>query len=398
MKVVKETGGYRHNPIRIQTLRDEIQKLKSREECMWKQRSRNAWLKEWDSNTKYFHNRASQRNHQNLILGLEDEAGAWVEDETSIGEEVLEKYFATIFTSSNPSGFEEILEGVHRFEVEVGEMDMGGEFQAQEVYQALKRMAPLTAPSLDDMSPIFYKSFCHIVGEEVIVVVLKALHTSIILEVINTTFISLIPKIKNPKKASNFQPISLCNVIYKLVAKVVANCLKKFLVKSVPDSQSAFMSGQLITDNILMAFETLHYLKRKTTGKFGCMALKLDMSKAYDLVEWEFLKKIMNHLGVDERLVKIIMSCLSSVSYSMLLNGQPVGNIKPSRGLRQGDPLSPYLFLLCALGLQSLIQKAKVNEKIKGVSICRNGPRVSHLFFVDDSVLFYRAKRSAKEF
>ena len=80
---------------------------------MWKQRSRNAWLKEGDRNTKYFHNQASQRNHRNLILGLEDEAGAWVEDETYMGEEVLEKYFATIFTSSNPLGFEEILEGVH---------------------------------------------------------------------------------------------------------------------------------------------------------------------------------------------------------------------------------------------------------------------------------------------
>ena len=244
------------------------------------------------------------------------------------------------------------------------------------------------------MSPIFYKSFCHIVGEEVIVVVLKALNTCIIPEYINTTFISLIPKIKNPKKASDFRPISLCNVIYKLVAKVKANNLKKFLVKSMPDSQSAFLSGRLITDNILMAFETLHCLKRKTTGKFRCMALKLDMSKAYDLVEWEFLKKIMNHLGVDERLVKIIMSCLSSVSYSVLLDGQPVGNIKPSRGLRQGDPLSPYLFLLCALGLQSLIQKAEVNKEIKGVYICRNGPRVSHLFFVDDNVLFCRATKA----
>ena len=241
------------------------------------------------------------------------------------------------------------------------------------------------------MSPIFYKSFCHIVGEEVIVVVLKALNTCIILEAINTTFISLIPKIKNLKKASNFRLISLCNVIYKLVAKVVANRLKKFLVKSVPNSQSAFLSGRLITDNILTDFETLHYLKRKTIGKFGCMALKLDMSKAYDLVEWEFLKKIMNHLGVDERLVKIIMSRLSSVSYSVLLNGRPVGNIKPSRGLNQGDPLSSYFFLLCALGLQSLIQKDEMNEEIKGVSICRNGPGVSHLFFANDGVLFCRA-------
>ena len=111
------------------------------------------------------------------------------------------------------------------------------------------------------------------------------------------------------------------------------------------------------------------------------MALKLDMSKAYDRVEWAFLEKVMQQLGLKERLVKIIVSCVQSISYSVLLNGQPVRNIKPSRGLCQADPLSLYLFLLCVMGLQCLLQKAGVNSSIKGVAICRNGPRISLLFF-----------------
>lgn len=106
----------------------------------------------------------------------------------------------------------------------------------------------------------------------------------------------------------------------------------------------------------------------------GFMALKLDMSKAYDQVEWSFLEAIMQHLGLGERIRRIIMSCLKSVSYSILLNGQPIGSIKPSRGLRQGDPLSPYLFLLCAMGLQGLLQKAEAEGSIKGVAISRYGP------------------------
>ena len=129
-----------------------------------------------------------------------------------------------------------------------------------------------------------------------------------------------------------------------------------------------------------------------TNGKVGQMALKLDMSKAYDRVEWEFLERAMRHLGLGEQMVRLIMSCISSVSYFVLLNGQPVGNIKPSHGFRQGDPLSPYLFLMCAMGLQSLLHKVEMEGHIQGVAIYRNGPKVSHLFFADDSVLFCNAK------
>ncbi|XP_065625439.1 secreted RxLR effector protein 78-like [Quercus suber] len=121
------------------------------------------------------------------------------------------------------------------------------------------------------------------------------------------------------------------------------------------------------------------------------MALKLDMSKAYDRVEWSFLESTMLQMGFDEWWVALVLECITTVTYSILINGEPMGNIKPSRGIRQGDPLSPYLFLVCSEGLNRMIQKAACNGDIKGVSICRNGPKLTHLLFADDSLLFYRA-------
>ena len=129
-------------------------------------------------------------------------------------------------------------------------------------------------------------------------VVLKVLNSSVVLESINYTFIALIPKVKQPRKVFDFCPISLCNVVYKLFSKVLVNRLKIFLAKAIPKSQSAFFfpSRRLISDNVLVAFEMLHYLKGKTQVKLGYMTLKLDMSKTYDRVEWEFLEKTMRHL------------------------------------------------------------------------------------------------------
>ena len=151
------------------------------------------------------------------------------------------------------------------------------------------------------------------------------------------------------------------------------------------------MSNHLISDNILVAFETLHHLKNKRQRKTRFMALKLDMSKACDRVEWNFLEKLMEKLGFDERWVSLVSMCIRSISFSVLVNGEPHGLFQPNRGLRQGDPFIALLVSLCAEGLHSLIQQAKNNCLIRGVSLCKDGPKVSHLFYADDNLLFCRA-------
>uniref|UniRef100_A0A2N9FDK7 Reverse transcriptase domain-containing protein n=1 Tax=Fagus sylvatica TaxID=28930 RepID=A0A2N9FDK7_FAGSY len=132
-------------------------------------------------------------------------------------------------------------------------------------------------------------------------------------------------------------------------------------------------------------------MHNKRAGKVGSMALKLDMSKAYDRVEWSFLKQVMVRMGFHDKWISLIMECISTVSYSLLINGEPTGHITPSRGLRQGDPISPYLFLLCTEGLNGLIRKATLQGNIHGVSLCLRGPKITNLFFAYDSLLFCRA-------
>ena len=163
LKSVEEDGSYVTNPYRIYSLREEIQKLKGREESMWKQRSRNAWLKKGDSNSRYFHCRATQLNRRNFIVGLEDGEGVWIKDEAQMGG-IIEEYFRSIYTTSNPSGINEILNEIQLALTKEAAVLLGRDFNVEEVRIALSQMAPLTAPGLGGMSPIFYKSFWHIVG------------------------------------------------------------------------------------------------------------------------------------------------------------------------------------------------------------------------------------------
>lgn len=178
---------------------------------------------------------------------------------------------------------------------------------------------------------------------------------------LNETLLVLIPKKKKPVGMGDLRPIAFCNVLYKIIGKVMANRLKSLQPVVISKNQSAFMKDRLIYDNVMIFFKVLHYLKRKQQGKVGFMALKLDLSKVYDKIEWEFLEAIMKRMGFRDKWVALVMECVTSVKYSITHRGEIFGRVIPSRVIQQGDPLSLYLHFMCrgAVLFDSKIRKGE---------------------------------------
>jgi hypothetical protein len=194
-------------------------------------------------------------------------------------------------------------------------------------------------------------------------------------EGVNDSTIVLIPKMKNPVDLKEFRPISLCNVIYKVIAKCIANRLRPILNEIISPEQSAFIPGRMITDNALIAFECIHTIQHANDKKGSFCAYKLDLSKAYDRVDWLFLEEALIKLGFDTKWISWVMVCVKTVRYSIRLNGVLLDPFTPSRGLRQGDPLSPFLFLSVAEGLSSVIKRESNQGNLEELKIVSQGSR-----------------------
>ncbi|KAL5557113.1 hypothetical protein UlMin_039349 [Ulmus minor] len=308
----------------ISNMEKQLEELHARDEIYWKQRSRMEWLAHGDRNSKKFHLKASERKRKNAIKGHFNSSGEWC---TSLDDilDISSRYFQNIFSSSTPS---------------MSDLDLVMSYVRPRVTREM-----------------------NLYGW-------------------NKTLITLIPKVKEPKNVKDFRSISLCTILYKIVSRSITNCFRLILDNVIGESQSAFIPGRLITDNVLIGFEAMHWIRQHRGGKTGYMALKLDMSKAYDRVEWTFLKEMMLRLGFDNGWVELVMRCVSSVSYSFILNGQVQGALTPNRGIRQGDPLSPYLFVICAHGFFELLIDFERKKLFKGVKIATSCPSITHLFCV----------------
>ena len=359
------------------------------EDLYWRQRAKIHWYKDGDLNTKFFHSSATARKKVNKISSLETDDGLRVTDEVRMAN-VAKNYFHELFQAKD-SVRAPVLDTLRQVVTEEDNIKLTAPFQIKEFKEAMFSMQSDKCPGPDGFNPGFYQHFWQICSPDIFKDCVSWLANGQLPASLNSTNIALIPKGSEQRTMKDWRPIALCNVLYKVLSKVLANRLKKILHKCVADNQSAFVPGRSILDNAMVAIEVVHSMKLKTNGKKGNVAIKLDISKAYDRIDWLYLKEVMIKMGFCEQWVKWIMMCIETVDYSVLMHQKSVGPIIPGRGLCQGDPLSPYLFILCAEGLSALIKQAEVRGELHGAKICRNAPIITHLLFADDCFLFFRA-------
>uniref|UniRef100_A0A453D719 Reverse transcriptase domain-containing protein n=1 Tax=Aegilops tauschii subsp. strangulata TaxID=200361 RepID=A0A453D719_AEGTS len=247
----------------------------------------------------------------------------------------------------------------------------------------LKDMKLKASPGPDGFNVEFYLATWDWIGEEVTQLVTNFYQTATLPSHINNTNIALIPKKLVPLLPTDYRPISLCNVIYKIIAKSLANRLKSHLPDYIDPAQQAFIQGRRISDNIIIAQEIAHSFSLKSWNHSAFM-LKIDLAKAFDRLEWNFIVSALTRKGLHGHFINLIHACISSPTFSVLINGQPSQKFKSSRGIRQGCPMSPYLFVLAINELSIMLNEALRANHLQGISLGPNCPSVHSLLFADD--------------
>ena len=241
----------------------------------------------------------------------------------------------------------------------------------------------------------FFQQFWPDVGISICSVVIDAFNSGVISDYLNETF-SLSSQNASTESLNNYRLISLCNTVYKVVSKIIVGRIRPLISNLISPVQVAFVPSRKGIDNVVIAQELFFALDR-IKGKEGYMAIKVDLEKAYDRLEWSFIHQVLIAFRFPQNLIKLIMSCITSSKVSILFNGSALDPFAPSRGIRQGDPLSPYLFILCMEYLGHLIEKKCVEGVWKPLKASRNNIGISHLLFADDIIMFAKVDKETCE-
>ena len=368
----------------------ELEEWLEKDELKWKQKSRELWLKEGDRNSRFFHLSTVIRRRSNRINEIKMEDRTWIYGREHIGKYFID-HFKSLYQSVHPQ-FPHDLDGLIEAAISEEENESICRVPSgEEIRKIVFEMHPLKAPGPDGLSGIFYRHYWSIVGNQVINAVQSFFRDGWMLREFNQAFITLIPKKQGACNFSQFKPISLCNFCYKIISKILVSRLRPLLEKLIDPAQVAFVPNRWIAENVVLAQEVVNSFKIMKR-KRGFLGVKLDFNKAYDRMEWNFLETVLVAFGFSEKVVHLLMQCVTTVQFTLLLNGGIWASFHPTRGLRQGDPLSPYLFILGSEVLLRLINREIQEGNLSGIKIGNSAPPLAKLCYADDVILICKAK------
>eukprot|EP00253_Pinus_taeda_P032656 PITA_32656 len=377
----------------MQPTTDDIEKEKRmfmelyRQNCIEEEEhrlnSRCLWLKAGDKNTSFFHNNAMTRRARNQIDKIEVN-GRDLQDQEEIKKAALDHFQALLTADPQHQDSTAFLSSIESKIKEEHNRDLEQEPTEEEIREAIFSMQQDKAPGPDGFTVAFYRQHWEIIKKDFVRMVKNAFRKNKVEDYTKSSHIALIPKEANPKSFDRFRPISLCNVSYKTITKIIANRLKNLLPSIISENRGGFVPKRQIIDNVILIQEAIHSSLIK--GERG-MIIKLDMANAFDRVDHSFLSAALRKFGFSSKAVDIIRGCISDPWTAPLINGRLGNSFKSTRGLRQGCPLSPFLFIIMAETLSIHLEDLRLKREIVGVSIERGLKEINHSLFADDTLL-----------
>lgn len=367
-------------------LQEKYNFLRGIEESFFHQKSRVNWLRLGDHNTPFYQQVAAARASQNANRSIMLPDGTVLTDPDIISSIAI-AHFQQILAPQDLSPLTPTHQWLHQLHtLSCSDHDrflMSSPPTAAEIANVLKKLNPNKFPGPDGFTSAFFKSSWSIIDEEVLLAISHFFTTGFLPRTTNASILTLVPKKPGATYIADYRPISCCNTTYKAISKLLVKRLKPTLKRLIMPNQTAFVAGRSLMENTLLASEVVNGYHRK--GGEKRITIKVDIAKAFDTVRWEFLFSCLRSYNVPELYIRWLEACVCTPSFSIAFNNSTYGYFKGKRGLRQGDPLSPYLFILVINCLSIALDKAAAEGKFHYHPRCGRS-KLTHL--ADDLLIF----------
>ena len=347
--------------------------------------------------TTYFHRLVQVRASFNSIRSFSLPSGALITDPLAMGLHAVSHFQALLSPAVLPESisslqwFQSLIQ--HRCQVSQAQSTITLP-DAAEITKVIMKLNANKAPGPDGLTSGFFKSAWNLLGAETVNAIKSFFSAAFLPSAANSTILTLVPKRPGASAIGDFRPISCCNTLYKAISKLLVHCLKPLLPDLILPNQTAFVQGRLLVENTVLAAEIVHGYHRNRGAKR--IAIKVDIAKAFDTISWNFIFTCLTSMGIPTLYIRWLEACVCTASFSVGYNGTVQGYFKSKRGLRQGDPLSPYLFVVAMNCLSTLLNNAATEGRFGYHQNCEDS-KLTHLCFADDLLIFTKGdKQSVK--